>query len=323
MQERAHPVAGVDYPRTLHEFEAWFSTEQGCADYVRRLRWPNGFQCPCCGQQQAWNTARQVRHCTGCGHPTSVTAGTIFEGTRKPLRLWFQAMWYITNQKCGVSALGLKRVLGLGRYQTAWAWLHKLRRAMVRPSRDLLSGRVEVDESSVGGEEEGGHGRQTETKAMVAIAIEVHSPKGFGRVRLRQVPDVSGPSLIGFIRDVVAPGATVITDGWQGYRGLSTPGYIHEQKSPLRPPGPRTRCPPRSAPCCLSAQAWAAGNPPGRSTATTTRLLLGRVHIPVQQARLEIQRASLPSTHATGGPGRSGTVSRNLGDFTQQCDHRA
>ena len=223
-------MAGVDYPRTLQEFEAWFGTEEGCAKYVRRLRWPEGFRCPCCGHQQAWTTARQLLHCSGCGHQTSVTAGTIFEGTRKPLRLWFQAMWYITNQKSGVSALGLKRVLGLGSYQTAWAWLHKLRRAMVRPGRDLLSGRVEVDESYVGGEEEGVHGRETETKAIVVIAVEVHSPKGFGRVRLRQVPDVSGPSLIGFIRDVVAPGATVITDGWQGYHGLSKHGYIHERR---------------------------------------------------------------------------------------------
>mgnify|MGYP001812326179 FL=1 len=230
MGEKAHPVAGVDYPRTLQEFEAWFGTEEGCAEYVRRLRWPEGFRCPCCGHQQAWTTARQLLHCTGCGHQTSVTAGTIFEGTRKPLRLWFQAMWYITNQKSGVSALGLKRVLGLGSYQTAWAWLHKLRRAMVRPGRDLLSGRVEVDESYVGGEEEGVHGRETETKAIVVIAVEVHSPKGFGRVRLRQVPDVSGPSLIGFIRDVVAPGTTVITDGWQGYHGLSKHGYIHERR---------------------------------------------------------------------------------------------
>ena len=230
MGEKAHPVAGVDYPRTLQEFEAWFGTEEGCAEYVRLLRWPEGFRCPCCGHQQAWTTARQLLHCSGCGHQTSVTAGTIFEGTRKPLRLWFQAMWYITNQKSGVSALGLKRVLGLGSYQTAWAWLHKLRRAMVRPGRDLLSGRVEVDESYVGGEEEGVHGRETETKAIVVIAVEVHSPKGFGRVRLRQVPDVSGPSLIGFIRDVVAPGATVITDGWQGYHGLSKHGYIHERR---------------------------------------------------------------------------------------------
>jgi transposase-like protein len=230
MREEEHPVGGIDYPRTLQEFDSWFDTEQACADYVRRLRWPEGFRCPSCGHQQAWFTSRQLLHCGGCGRQTSVTAGTVFEGTRKPLRQWFQAMWYVTNQKSGVSALGLKRLLGLGSYQTAWAWLHKLRRAMVRPGRDLLAGCVEVDESYVGGNEDGVHGRETETKAIVAIAVEVHSPKGFGRVRLHRVPDASGPSLIGFVREVVAPGATVITDGWQSYRSLSSHGYTHERR---------------------------------------------------------------------------------------------
>lgn len=139
-------------------------------------------------------------------------------------------MWYVTNQKLGVSALGLQRVLGLGSYQTAWTWLHKLRRAMVRPGRDMLSGRVEVDKMYVGGEEEGVRGRKTETKSIVAIAIEVHSPKGFGRVRLRQVPDVSGPSLVGFVKDVVAAGSVVVTDGWAAYNDLSAYGYTHERR---------------------------------------------------------------------------------------------
>ena len=122
---------------------------------------------------------------------TSVTAGTIFEGTRKPLRLWFQAMWYVTNQKHGVSALGLQRILGLGSYQTAWAWLHKLRRAMVRPGRDLLGGAVEVDETYVGGRETGVVGRQTKTKSIVAIAAEVRG-RGTGRIRMSRVEDVAG-----------------------------------------------------------------------------------------------------------------------------------
>ena len=154
-----------------------------------------------------------------------MTAGTVFEGTRKPLRTWFLAMWFVTNEKLGGSALGLKRLLGLGSYQTAWAWLHKLRRAMVCPGRDLLHGLVEVDETYVGGLEEGVHGRQTKTKAIVAIAIEVHEPKGYGRVRLQRVPDVSGRSLEGFVRDVVRPGSVVRTDGWKGYDGLSKAGY--------------------------------------------------------------------------------------------------
>jgi transposase-like protein len=154
----------------------------------------------------------------------------VFEGTRKPLRLWFQAMWYVTNQKFGVSALGLQRVLGLGSYRTAWTWMHKLRRAMVRPGRDLLSGRVEVDESYVGGEEEGVNGRETERKALVVVAIEVHEPKGFGRVRLRQIPDASGASLEPFVHEVISSDSTVVTDGWQGYRGVAKLGYAHERR---------------------------------------------------------------------------------------------
>ena len=204
--------------------------EDKCANYLMRLRWPQGFSCPGCGSQTPWLTARNLLHCKQCHRQTSVTAGTVFEGTRKPLRVWFQAIWYLTNQKLGVSALGLKRVLGLGSYQTAWTWLHKMRLAMVRPGRDMLSGHVEVDETYIGGAEEGVRGRKTVTKSIVIIAIEVHSPKGFGRIRLRQIPDVTGPTLIGFIKDVVSAGAIVSTDGWSGYNGLSALGYQHKRR---------------------------------------------------------------------------------------------
>ncbi len=160
MTENAvHPVGGVDYPRTLKEFDEWFPSEAACADFLRRVRWPEGFRCPVCGKTVAWMTARGQLRCARCQRQTSATAGTIFEGTRKPLRLWFQAMWYVTNQKHGVSALGVQRILGLGSYQTAWTWLHKLRRAMVRPGRDLLNGEVEVDETYLGGREVGVTGR--------------------------------------------------------------------------------------------------------------------------------------------------------------------
>jgi transposase-like protein len=229
-EQRPHPVGGIDYPRTLQEFDNWFATEDDCARYLMRLRWPQGFHCPGCESQESWLTSRSLLYCKQCHRQTSVTAGTVFEGTRKPLRVWFQAMWYLTNQKLGVSALGLKRVLGLGSYQTAWAWLHKLRRAMVRPGRDMLSGHIEVDETYVGGEEEGVRGRKTETKSIVVIAIEVHSPKGFGRVRLRQVPEVTGPSLVGFVKDVVTVGSIVSTDGWAAYNGMSAHGYNHERR---------------------------------------------------------------------------------------------
>jgi len=134
-------------------------------------------------------------------------------------------MWFVTSQKHGVTALGLKRVLGLGSYQTAWTWLHKLRRAMVRPGRERLSGYVEVDESYVGGEEEGTHGRETYKKAIVAIAVEMHDPKGFGRIRINRVPDVSSASLTPFVCQAVEPGSVVHTDGWNGYNALPKHGY--------------------------------------------------------------------------------------------------
>ena len=221
-------MGGVDYPRTLEEFDQWFTTEMACAEYLQRLRWPDGFRCPICEGSKAWLTARQELFCASCRRQTSVTAGTIFEGTRKPLRLWFQAMWYITSQKSGGSALGLKRTLGLGSYQTAWSWLHKMRRAMVRPGRDRLSGHVEIDETYVGGKEAGVRGRQTQKKAIVAVAVEVHFPKGFGRVGMRRIPDVSAASLTPFVCAAVEPGSTVLSDGWRGYNELPDQGYTRE-----------------------------------------------------------------------------------------------
>ena len=143
-RDYTNPIGGLDYPRTLQEFDKWFSTEKSCIEYLKRLRWPNGFHCPGCSGNKYWMTTRGLFRCTTCQRQTSPIAGTIFEGTRKPLRTWFQAMWFVTNQKSGGNALGLQRVLGLGSYQTAWAWLHKLRRAMVRSGRDRLSGIVEV-----------------------------------------------------------------------------------------------------------------------------------------------------------------------------------
>jgi transposase-like protein len=156
-----------------------------------------------------------------------VTAGTIFQDTRKPLRLWFRTIWYVTSQKNGASAMGLQRVLGLGSYLTAWMWLHKLRRAMVRPGRDRLSGRIEVDETYVGGKEAGVHGRETQTKALVVIAAQ-EDGRGIGRIRMARVPDASAVSLQGFIQDVIEPGSVVHTDGWEGYRNLKQKGYGHE-----------------------------------------------------------------------------------------------
>lgn len=223
-QDRPQPVAGVEYPRTLPEFDEWFSSEKSCAEYLHRLRWPEGFRCPACSSTKAWATARGHMRCPACHRQTSLTAGTVFEGTRKPLRTWFQAMWHVTCQKSGGSAMGLQRALGLGSYQTAWAWLHKLRRAMVRPGRDRLRGTVEVDETYLGGLEEGVAGRETERKALVAVAAEKDGA-GIGRIRLQHVQDASACSLHDFVLASVESGSVVHTDGWEGYNGLEVFGY--------------------------------------------------------------------------------------------------
>lgn len=157
----------------------------------------------------------------------TVLSGTIFQDTRKPLVMWFRAIWYVTSQKTGTSALGLQRVLGLGSYQTAWVWLHKLRRAMVRPGRDGLRGRVEVDEAYIGAPEEGLLGRKHDNKTIIAIAAEEDGKK-VGRIRMKRIPDVSRIVLHGFIRESVEPGSTIHTDGWQAYRELEQHGYRHE-----------------------------------------------------------------------------------------------
>jgi transposase-like protein len=155
-----------------------------------------------------------------------VTAGTIFQDTHTPLTVWFRAMWWVTTQKNGVSALGLQRVLGLGSYQTAWAWLHKLRRAMVRPGRDRLTGTVEVDETYWGGREGGRRGRQMGKKALIAVAAQ-EDGRGIGRIRMRRIADASAASLLSFVQDSIEPGSVVHTDAWLGYESLGWRDYRH------------------------------------------------------------------------------------------------
>lgn len=216
-----------DYPRTLLELERRFTDDAACREYLFALRWPDGFVCPRCGGRNAWRMRRALWLCRRCRHQTSVTAGTVFQDTRVPLVTWFRAIWQVTSQKSGVSALGLQRVLGLGSYKTAWAMLHKLRRAMVRPGRARLAGLVEVDETYWGGEETGVVGRLTHEKDLIVVAAQADG-RGIGRIRLRRVPDLTKASLHGFIRDVVEPGSTVRTDGLSAYVGLR--GYVHDRQ---------------------------------------------------------------------------------------------
>jgi transposase-like protein len=226
------PRAGVHYPRSTGEVQAWFRTDADCLDYLEWLRWPAGFSCPDCGQGGGWRLGDGRFMCAGCGGRTSVTAGTIFDRTRTPLTVWFNACWLFVTGKDGVSALSLQRTLEIGSYQTAWAMLHRLRSVLVRPERERLAGTVEVDETFIGGEEPGLRGgRAKGKKVLTAIAVEVIEPRGFGRCRMVPVPDASAASLHTFVSEHVASGARVVTDGWQGYRGLDKLGYTHERRS--------------------------------------------------------------------------------------------
>jgi transposase-like protein len=217
-----------EYPMDLMEFEKKFSTEEQCQEYLFKLRWENGYRCPRCQCDEAWRVSEVKYKCHNCGYQTSVIAGTIFQDTHKPLTVWFRAIWYITSQKNGTSALGLQRILGLGSYRTAWVWLHKLRRAMIRPGRDKLHGVVEVDEGYIGAPGKGGkRGRGAENKALVAVAVEINNKK-IGRIRMSVIDSASSENLHGFVESVVESGSTIVTDGWRGYNGLSSKGYSHE-----------------------------------------------------------------------------------------------
>lgn len=213
------------YPVDVIDFQDMFPTDEACFNYLCLIRWPDGFCCPHCRHDDAWKTSKGIFRCRKCRRDISVTAGTIFQDARKPLRLWFQAIWYAVCQKNGISALGLQKILGLGSYQTAWTWMHKLRTAMVRPGRDRLSGIVEIDETLVGGKKPGKRGRGAEGRELVLIAAEDNGDNGIGRIRLKHIPDASGPILKDAIAEMVEPGSTVRTDGWKGYNDLQ--GYKH------------------------------------------------------------------------------------------------
>ena len=213
-----------NYPQTLAEFERQFRSEAACREYLFRLR-PE-FQCKHCCHGKAWEMRSGKFECASCGYQASLTAGTIFQDSHQPLRIWFQAVWYVTNQKTGTSALGLQRALGLRSYQTAWTMLHKLRRAMVRPDRSKLKGRVEVDETFWGASEEA-PGRGAQRKALIAIGAE-EDGEGIGRIRLSRIPNASAVHLRGFVMNSIEAGSVVHTDGWNGYGDWLVPDYTHE-----------------------------------------------------------------------------------------------
>jgi transposase-like protein len=226
-----------DLPQDFLEFNARFGTDEQCREYLLQARWPDGFRCSGCGHGDAYTLrTRLVYECTACGKQHSLLAGTIFEQTKTGLTRWFLAVYLVASSKGGIAAAELQRQLGFGGYQTAWSWLHKIRKAMVRPDRAPLAGRVEADESYVGGPRPGKRGRGAAGKAPVAGAVETDRAGGrLGRLRLAVAPDASAASLEGFLGAAVATPAAVATDGWSGYAGLPTRGYVREPVDPGTP----------------------------------------------------------------------------------------
>jgi transposase-like protein len=247
-----------DYPKTLLEFQQFFPDEVACAHHLERIRWPDGFGCLACGLLgDPWRLLSRPRvlECRHCGYQTSLTAGTVMHGSRLPLHVWFWAAYLVTTQTPGMSALQFQRQLGLGRYETAFQMLHKLRTAMVRPERDGIGGEwpVELDEKWVGGATQG-EGRGRHHKTLVVGAVEVRPrakapgpdpnlPTGqakaqhkgghgrgviAGRLRLQVVPGRGRKELEPFVLAAVAPGSVVRTDGWTGYDNLTKLGYQHD-----------------------------------------------------------------------------------------------
>jgi transposase-like protein len=220
-------------PNDLPSFLARFGSDAQCRDYLFRARWPAGFRCAGCGHERAYrHKLRLIEECTACGRQHSLRAGTIFEQTKTGLAKWFLAIYLVTSSKGGISAMELQRQMGFGSDQTAWSWLHKIRKAMVRPERTPLAARVEADETYLGGPRPGTPGRGAGGKSKVAGAVE--SGRGaargrrLGRLRLAVVADVSARRLEGFLAAAVARSATIATDGWAGYGRLAAKGYAHE-----------------------------------------------------------------------------------------------
>lgn len=221
-------MARPDFPRSLAEFVSWFPDEDSCAKYLARSRWPEGFRCPRCKNGEAFVLPRRwLWQCKRCRYQTSPTAGTVLHRTRVPLPQWFRAAYLVSTLTPGISAVQLQRQLGLRTYETAWTMLHRLRRAMLRPEQDRISGTVEVDESYVGGPKSGKRGRGAENKVLIVGAVEVRG-EGSGRVRLAVIPAPTRNALVQFIKRNVVEGSIVTTDGFPAYEGIASWGYDHQ-----------------------------------------------------------------------------------------------
>lgn len=227
-------------PATLDEFYRTFPTERRCWEYLRRVRWPDGFRCPRCQGSQAHRLRKRgLWQCSACRYQASLTAGTPLHGTRVPLRTWFLAMFFVARHKKGISALQLQRDTGLGSYKTAWTLLHKVRSALGRDASIRLRGEVEVDETYAGRRRAKAPRSRGGWMTPVGVMVE-NRDRHAGKLRLEVLPGVGTQELVGFVRrSIDERKTTVLTDGFPSYRRLGELGIRHL---------PQTQGDPRRAP---------------------------------------------------------------------------
>lgn len=305
------PVVGCDYPGSLPQLRRWFTSDEDCADYLDWLRWPEGFCCPWCAGVGDWSTSPGLYRCSDCGRRTSVTAGTIFHGTRTPLTVWFEAAWLMMTSKQGMSAQGLSRVAGLGSYQTAWTMLHKFRTVMGTDGCRLLSGGVEVDEMFIGGVRRGVGGRGAAGKILVAGAIEHGPGTGFGRARLQVIPDASAASLGAFLRTNVAGrldgghGCVEVLPGRHEGCGDGTRSAQRFSDGCARAHDTAGR-----APAVLVEQACPRRHISGQCAARASAGVSGRVRVSLQPAHRSQAGPALPPAPGVRGGRQPGVLQR-------------
>lgn len=199
-----------DFPKTATEFEERFQTEDDCKAYLIQARWGGTPTCAECQSERVWAIRSGTWfECAECGHQTSLTSGTLMHRTRKPLKVWFRAVFEISTRRTGISAKDLQRILGFGSYGTAWTWLHKIRAALVRPEREPLAPFIQADEALVGGK--GGP-----NKELILVAAEAN-----GRVRLAHADNNDSVTLKRFADGEFAADARITTDGHAGYNAKS------------------------------------------------------------------------------------------------------
>jgi transposase-like protein len=206
---------------SLYDFLKQFPSEEECFQYLVAKRWPDGFRCPRCGNHKAYFIEKHRRfQCAACRRQTSVTAGTVFHRLRHPLVTLFWAVYLIATSKKGISAMELKRKLGINSYQTAWLLLHKIRSAMASSQLFPLTGDAEADETFIGGRRPGKRGRGAEGKIPVAAVVETDG-KTMGRAYLETIDAATTEYLTSFISRNLSPGVKITTDGFLAYGFLS------------------------------------------------------------------------------------------------------